>query len=386
MDPRVDFFNISAELSEPERLLRQTVRAFVRKEYMPDLAAHYEEGTFPKEIIPQLGDLGILGMKYEGYGCAGMSNVDYGIVCQELEWADSGLRSFTSVQTSLAIHPIFTWGSEAQKEKYIPKLAAGQLIGCYGLTEPDHGSDPGGMVTRAVKDGDHYVLNGAKMWITNAPIADLAIVWAKLDGEVAGFIVERDLAGFTAPATKRKLSLRASDTGELVFDDVRVPADCRLPGAHGLGAPLGCLNEARFGIAWGVIGAAIASYESALDYTQERSQFGKPLAAFQMTQEKLVWMLAEITKAQLLNLQLGRMKDRGEARHWHVSLAKYNNVRTALEIARSARTLHGASGITLEYAPLRHAANLESVLTYEGTHEIHTLVVGRQITGHEAFR
>ncbi len=386
MARRVDFYHIDGELSEEERMLRDTVRAFVEKEYLPHVAEHFEQGTFPEEIIPELGKLGLLGMKYEGYGCAGASNVDYGLTCQETEWGDSGLRSFLSVQTSLVIHPIFTWGSEEQKRTYLPKLAAGELIGCYGLTEPDHGSDPGGMITRAERDGSGYVLNGAKMWITNATIADLAVVWAKLEGEVAGFIVEKGTPGFTAPETKRKLSLRASVTGELVFDDVRIPGSHRLPGANGLRAPLACLNEARYGIAWGAIGAAMSCYESALDYTTERTQFGKPIAAFQLSQEKLVWMLAEITKGQLLNLRLGRMKDAGKARHWHVSLAKYNNVRTALEIARSARTLHGASGITLEYPPMRHASNLESVLTYEGTHEMHTLVVGREITGIDAFR
>jgi glutaryl-CoA dehydrogenase len=382
----VDFYRLDLELSEEERLLRDTVREFVAREYLPIVVTHYEAGTFPREIVPQLAELGLLGMKYEGYGCPGASNVQYGLACQELEYGDSGLRSFVSVQTSLVIHPIFTWGSEEQKAKYIPKLAAGELIGCYGLTEPDHGSDPEGMVTRAVRDGDAYRLSGAKMWITNGTIADLAVVWAKLDDEIAGFIVEKGTPGFTAPEIKGKLSLRASVTSELVFDDCRIPAGNRLPLAKGLGAPLGCLNEARYGIAWGAMGAAAACYESALAYTQARTQFGRPLAGFQMTQEKLVWMLAEITKGQLLALRLGRMKDAGIARFPHVSLAKYNNVRTALEIARSARTLLGASGITLEYPPLRHAANLESVLTYEGTHEIHTLIVGREVTGRDAFR
>lgn len=381
-----DFYRIASQLSEDERRLRDMVRAFAEKEYLPIVAEHFEAGTFPLDVARRLGPLGLLGMKYEGYGCAGASNVDYGIACEQLEWADSGLRSFVSVQTSLVIHPIYTWGSEEQKRKYIPKLASGELVGCYGLTEPDHGSDPGGMTTRAVKDGDSYILNGAKMWITNASIADLAVVWAKLDDSVAGFIVERGTPGFSAPETRRKLSLRASVTGELVFDDCRVPAANLLPDARGLGAPLGCLNEARYGICWGAIGAAAACYESARDYTLTRTQFDRPLASFQLTQEKLVWMLAEITKAQLLNLRLGRMKDAGEAKFWHVSLGKYNNVRTALEIARMARAMHGASGITLDYPPMRHAANLESVLTYEGTHEIHALIVGREITGIEAFR
>ncbi len=386
MTARVDFYRLDSELTPDERLLRDTVHAFAAEQYLPLVAEHFERGTFPIEIVSQLGALGLLGMKYPGYGCAGASAVDYGLACQELEWADSGLRSFVSVQTSLVIHPLFTWGSEEQKRKYIPRLASGELIGCYGLTEPDHGSDPGGMQTRAVRDGGDYVLNGAKMWITNGSIADLAIVWARLDDDVAGFIVEKDRPGFSAPLMKNKLSLRASVTSELVFDDVRVPAANLLPQARGLAAPLGCLNEARYGIAWGAIGAAIACYESALSYVRERTQFDRPLAGFQMTQEKLVWMLAEITKGQLLNLRLGRLKDSGQARFPHVSLAKYNNVRTALEIARTARALLGANGITLEYPPLRHAVNLESVLTYEGTHEIHTLIVGREITGIDAFR
>jgi len=380
-----DFYRLDLELSEEERLLRDTVRSFVTKELLPEIAEHFERGTFPTHLVAPLAQLGLLGMKYEGYGCAGASNVDYGLACEQLEWGDSGLRSFVSVQTSLVIHPIYTWGSDEQKARYIPKLAAGELIGCYGLTEPDHGSDPGGMTTRAVRDGDSYVLNGAKMWITNGSIADLAIVWARLEDEIAGFIVERDTPGFSAPEMKQKLSLRASVTSELVFDDVRVPAANRLPGAHSLGAPLGCLNEARYGIAWGAMGAAAACYESALDYVQSREQFGRPLARFQITQEKLVAMLAELTRGRLMNLRLGRMKDAGLSAYPHVSLAKYANVRAALEIARSARTLLGANGITLEYPPIRHAANLESVLTYEGTHEIHTLIVGREITGENAF-
>ncbi|MBD3235450.1 MAG: acyl-CoA dehydrogenase [Candidatus Eisenbacteria bacterium] len=386
MPEYTDFYRLRDELSEEEHRLREMVRAFVVQKYLPILAEHYEAGSFPLEIGRELGKLGLLGMKYEGYGCAGATSTDYGLVCEQLEWADSGLRSFMSVQTSLVIHPIHTWGSEEQKRRYIPKLASGELIGCYGLTEPDHGSDPGAMITRAVRDGGHYVLSGAKMWITNATIADLAVVWAKCDDTVAGFLVERGTPGFTTVETKGKLSLRASVTGELVFDECRIPAANRLPDAAGLRAPLSCLNEARFGICWGAMGAAAACYESALAYTRERTQFERPIASFQLTQEKLVWMLAEITAGQLLNLRLGRMKDAGRTQHWHVSLAKYKNVSAALEIARAARGLHGASGITLEYPPLRHAANLESVLTYEGTHEIHALVVGRQITGEDAFR
>ncbi len=367
-------------------MLRDEVGAFVEKEYLPLVPEHFERGTFPVDFARRLGAMNLLGIKYEGYGCPGGTSVDYGLVCQELEWADSGLRSFVSVQTSLVIHPIHTWGSEEQKRKYLPKLASGEMIGCYGLTEPDHGSDPGAMTTRAVRDGSGYVLNGTKMWITNGSIADLAVVWAKVDDTIGGFLVERGTPGFKTVEMKSKLSLRASVTSELIFDDVRLPESSRLPGARGLAAPLGCLNEARYGIAWGSIGAAMACYETALEYVSERRQFGKPLSAFQMTQEKLTWMLAEITKAQLLNLRLGRMKDEGRAHYYHVSLAKYNNVRTALEIARTARAMLGANGITLEYSPMRHMVNLESVLTYEGTHEIHTLIVGRQITGLDAFR
>ncbi len=386
MAPFTDYYNIDREFTEEERLLQDTVRSFVAKEFLPHVAEHFEAGTFPLDLIPKIGDLGLLGMKYDGYGCTGASNVDYGLVCQELEFGDSGLRSFISVQTSLVIHPIFTFGSPEQKQKYIPRLASGELIGCFGLTEPDHGSDPGGMTTRAVRDGDSFILNGAKMWITNGSIADLAVVWAILDGEVAGFLVEIDTPGFSTVEMNKKLSLRASVTSELVFDDVRIPSSNLLPEARGLKAPLSCLNEARYGIAWGATGAAIACYQSALDYSLERSQFGKPIAGFQLTQEKLAWMITEITKARLLTLHLGRMKDAGGAKHWHISMAKYNNVRSALEIARESRALHGANGITLEYVPMRHAANLESVITYEGTHDIHTLVIGEKVTGISAFR
>lgn len=382
----IDYFNLDSEFSDDERLLRDTVRSFVAREFLPHVADHFEAGTFPLDIIPKLGELGLLGMKYDGYGCAGTSNVDYGLACQEMEFGDSGLRSFASVQTSLVIYPLLTFGSEEQKKKYIPKLAAGEMIGCFGLTEPDHGSDPGAIVTKAVRDGDEFILSGAKMWITNGTVADVAIVWAKLDGEIAGFIVEKGTPGFSAPEMKRKLSLRASVTSELVFDEVRIPVTNQLPEAKGLQAPLSCLNEARFGIVWGATGAAMACYQSALDYSLERTQFGKPLAGFQLTQKKLAWMITEITKAQLLSLRLGRMKDGGEAKHWHVSMAKYNNVSSALEIARESVAMHGAHGITLRYVPMRHASNLESVYTYEGTHDIHTLVIGNQVTGISAYR
>ncbi len=386
MAERTDFYRLDLLLSESERMLRDTVKTFVAREWLPHAAEHFEKGAFPLDIVPRLGELGLLGMKYSDYGCAGASNVEYGLACQELEAGDSGLRSFVSVQTSLVIHPIHTYGSEEQKRLFLPKLARGEMIGCFGLTEPDHGSDPGGMETKAVRDGGEYVLNGAKMWITNGSIADLALVWARLDEGIGGFLVERGARGFSAPEVPRKLSLRASVTSELVLDEVRVPERHRLPGAHTLAAPLGCLNEARYGIAWGAMGAACACYEAALDYTRERSQFGRPLASFQLVQEQLVGMLSEITKGQLLNLRLGRMKDAGLAHHSHVSLAKRANVRAALDIARGARALLGASGITLDYPPMRHAANLESVLTYEGTEEVHTLIVGREITGLDAFR
>ena len=332
-----------------------------------------------------MGEMGLLGVNLSGYGCGGMSNVAYGLVCQELERGDSGIRSFASVQGSLVMFPIWKHGSEEQKQKYLPKLAQGEYIGCFGLTEPDFGSNPGGMLTRAVEDGDSYILNGAKMWITNGTIADVAVVWAKLDNVIRGFIVEKTDPGFSAPEMHGKHSLKASVTSELVFQDCRIPKDRILPHVKGLKGPMSCLNNARYGIAWGALGAAMGCYHSAREYSLSRIQFGKPIASFQLIQNKLAWMLREITKGQLLALQLGRMKDAGTMIPEQVSLAKMNNVDIALEIARVARDIHGANGILDEYPVMRHMANLESVKTYEGTHDIHNLILGRWITGIQAF-
>ena len=381
----VDFYRIDDHLTDEERMVRDLVRRWVDDKVVPIIERHYREGTFPRQLVPELAELGLLGMNLEGYGCAGMSSVAYGLACQELERGDSGVRSFVSVQGSLAMYPIHAFGSEEQKRRYLPEMAAGRLVGCFGLTEPDHGSDPGGMITRAVDDGDAWVLNGAKMWITNASIADVAVVWAKLDGVVRGFIVERGDPGFSTPEMTGKHSLRASVTGEIVLDRCRIPKDRILPGVRGLKGPLSCLTSARFGIAWGALGAAMACYEAAVDYAKERLQFGRPIASFQLVQNKLAWMLREITKGQLLALHLGRMKDAGTMHHEQVSLAKMNNVDIALRIARMARDIHGANGILDEYPVMRHAANLESVYTYEGTHDIHNLVLGRWITGIQAF-
>jgi len=381
----IDFYNIDAQLSDEERMVRDAVRDWVSDKVIPIIEGHCRAGTFPRELVPQMAEMGMLGVNLEGYGCPGMSNVAYGLVCQELERGDSGLRSFASVQGSLVMYPIHAHGTEAQRQKYLPGLAAGELIGCFGLTEPDFGSNPGGMLTRAVDDGDSYVLNGSKMWITNGSIADIAVVWAKLDGKIRGFIVERDDGGFTAPEMKGKHSLRASVTSELVFQDCRIPKDRILPEVQGLKGPFSCLNNARFGISWGVIGSAMACFDSTRQYVAERVQFDRPLASFQLIQNKLSWMMREITKAQLLALHLGRMKDAGTMIPEHVSLAKMNNVDIALEIARMARDMHGANGILDEYPVMRHMANLESVKTYEGTHDIHNLILGRWITGIQAF-
>ena len=383
--PGVDYYEVEGLLSEEERMMRDVARAFADEQILPIVTQHFRQGTFPSDLIRKLGALGFLGANLQGYGCAGINNVAYGLIMQELERGDSGVRSFASVQGSLVMYPIHAFGSEAQKERWLPKLAAGEAVGCFGLTEPDFGSDPGSMATKAVSLGAEYVLNGTKLWITNGSLADLAVVWAKLDGVVRGFLVERGTPGFTARDIHGKHSMRASVTSELSFQDCRVPADTLLPKTDGLRAPLACLNQARYGIAWGAVGAAVACYQAALDYSRQRVQFGKPIASFQLVQQKLVHMLTEITKAQLLCLQLGRLKDAARVRHTQVSLAKRNNVAAALEIARLAREIHGANGIVDEYPVIRHMLNLESVFTYEGTHDIHTLILGRDITGISAL-
>lgn len=382
----VDYYNIDSLLSEEETLVRNTVRGFVDDNVVPVIEKHYEAGTFPLDLVPKMAELGLFGATLPAkYGCAETNNVAYGLMNQELERGDSGIRSFASVQSGLVMYPIYTFGSEEQKDHWLPKLAAGKAIGCFGLTEPDYGSNPGGMVTRAEKKNGGYLLNGAKMWITNGTIADVAVVWAKLDGEIKGFLVEKGTKGFTAPEMKGKHSLRASVTSELVFQDCFISEKNILPKSGGLKSPLMCLSQARYGIAWGAIGAAMACYESALNYAKSRVQFGKPIAAFQMTQEKLTHMVTEITKAQLMCLQLGRLKDKGTAKFTQISMAKRNNVYHALEIARMAREILGANGILNEYPVMRHSANLESVKTYEGTHEMHTLIIGEDITGIPAY-
>lgn len=382
----IDYYNIESLLSVEEIMIRDTIRELVEDEIIPIIEKHYRDGTFPMHLIPKLGELGVFGMTLpQQYGCAELKNVAYGLVMQELERGDSGIRSFASVQSGLVMYPIYTFGSEKQKEYWLPKLASGEKIGCFGLTEPDYGSNPGGMVTRAEKINGGYKLNGAKMWITNGTIADVAVVWAKLDGVIKGFLVEKGFKGFTAPEMKGKHSLRASVTSELIFEDVEIPEENLLPKTDGLKYPLMCLNQARYGISWGVVGSMMACYDVALNYAKSRVQFSKPIAAYQLTQEKLVYMLTELTKAQLLNLQLGRMKEKGAAEHFHVSLAKRNNCEKALEIARIAREILGANGILDEYPVMRHSANLESVKTYEGTHEMHTLAIGEHITGFPAF-
>jgi glutaryl-CoA dehydrogenase len=380
-----DLYNLDRLLGEDERLVRDTVRAFVRERVLPIIGAHFEAGTFPRELIPEFAALGLLGMHLDGYGCAGLSAVCYGLACQELEAGDSGLRSFVSVQGSLAMFPIHAYGSEEQKQHWLPPMARGEVIGCFGLTEPDFGSNPSGMRTSARRDGDSYILNGTKMWITNGTMADVAVVWARAEDGIRGFLVERGTPGFSARDVTHKLSLRASVTSELHLADCRVPASSMLPGVRGLRGPLSCLDEARYGIAWGANGAARACYEAALEYAKSRVQFDRPIAGFQLTQQKLANMATELVKAQLLALQLGRLKDEGLAHSVQVSLAKRNNVRQALETARLARSVLGANGITLEYPVSRHMNNLESVFTYEGTDEIHTLVLGQAITGLSAF-
>jgi glutaryl-CoA dehydrogenase len=383
----VDFYHIDDLLSEDERMVRDSVREFVSERIIPVVDRHFEDATFPMDLIPEMAQFGLFGANLpEEYGCAGMNNVAYGLMMQELERGDSGLRSFASVQGALAMYPIFAFGSDEQKRYWLPKLARGEKIGCFGLTEPDHGSDPAGMKTRAEKRGASYVLNGSKAWITNGTIADVAVVWAKLEGKIRGFLVERGTKGFTAPEIKHKMSLRASVTSELIFEDCEIPEHNLLPKTSGLKSPVTCLDQARYGIAWGVVGAAMACYHSALEYAKARTQFNRPIAGFQLVQNKLVYMLSEITKGQLLALRLGRMKDAGKQHFTHTSLAKRNNCETALEIARQARDILGANGISLEFPVVRHMCNLESVKTYEGTHDIHTLIVGEAITGISAVR
>ena len=385
LDP-YDLLDVDGLLDDEERAIRDTVRQFVRERVLPEVGDWFEQGILPRELFGELAKLGLLGMHLDGYGLPGASSVAYGLVCRELEAGDAGVRSAVSVQGSLAMYAIWRWGSEEQKERWLPAMHAGEAIGCFGLTEPDAGSDPGAMRTHAGRDGSDWVLNGAKMWITNGTIADVAVVWARTDeGEIRGFLVEQGTKGFSAPEIHKKISLRASVTSELVLEDVRVPGDAAFPDVTTLRGPLSCLNEARYGIVWGAVGAARACFEAALDYARERIVFGKPISSFQLTQQKLAEMALEINRASLVALHLGRMKDAGALRPEHVSLGKMGNVRGALEVCRSARTILGANGVTLEYPVIRHMNNLESVLTYEGTHEVHTLVVGQALTGENAF-
>jgi glutaryl-CoA dehydrogenase len=388
----LDFYNIDSVLSEEERAVRDSVRRFVDERVLPIIGDAYVEGRFPKEIIPEMAKLGVFGANLpEEYGCAGLNNVQYGLIMQELERGDSGVRSFASVQGALAMYPIYAFGSEEQTRRYLPKMAAGEVIGCFGLTEPDFGSNPSGMVTMAKEQPDGtWVLNGAKMWITNGSTAHIAIVWAKTNGDasdtsIRGFVVPTNARGFKAKDQKGKLSLRASDTSELVFQDVRLPADAILPKSAGLKSPLMCLTQARYGISWGAIGAAMACFEEALDYAQHRVMFDRPIGGFQIQQQRLADMLTEIVKAQLVSLHLGRMKDAGTFTPQQVSLAKRNNVNIATDVAREARRLLGANGILAEYASMRHMENLESVYTYEGTHDVHALILGQAVTGLNAF-
>jgi glutaryl-CoA dehydrogenase len=385
--PEVDFFKLDTLLSDEEKMVRQSVRSYVDERIRPIIAACYEEGRFPAELIPELAELGLFGANLpEKYGCAGVSNVAYGLITQELEAADSGLRSFVSVQGALCMYPIYEFGTEEQRLKWLPRMAAGEVIGCFGLTEPNSGSDPGSMRTTAKKVAGGWLLDGSKAWITNGTIADIAIVWAKTDdGTIRGFLVEKGTAGFSAPEVKHKMSLRASVTSELFFQDCLIPEENLLPGTRGLKSPLMCLTQARYGIAWGGIGAARDCYQTALDYAKQRVQFDRPIASFQLTQQKLATMITEITKAQLLALQLGRLKDAGLMDPVQVSMAKMNNVSMALDCARVARSILGANGITSDYSIMRHMCNLESVYTYEGTHEVHMLSIGRQVTGLSAF-
>jgi glutaryl-CoA dehydrogenase len=384
-----DFFDLSRHFTPEERAVRDTVRAFVDARVLPVIGDHFEKGTAPTELIPEIARLGLLGCNLQGYGCAGLSEIGYGLAMQELERGDSGIRSFASVQGSLVMYPIHAFGSDAQKEKYLPKMAKGEIIGCFGLTEPDFGSNPSGMRTVAREDGDSFVLNGTKRWITNGNLAHVALVWAKVggvDGEVRGFLVPTETKGFEARPIHKKMSLRASVTSELILEDVRVPKDAMLPNVRGMKGPLSCLTSARFGIAWGVIGAATACFECAVDYAKHRVQFaGKPIASHQLVQAKLAEMLSQITTMQLMALEVARLKTEHAMKPSHVSMIKRNNVRAALDIARVARDILGGNGITLEYPVMRHLCNLETVITYEGTHDVHTLILGQEITGISAF-
>ena len=384
-DP-ADFLALDGLLTDEERMMQGTVKRFVDTSVMPGIEKWFETADFPREMAQEMGSLGLLGMHLTGYGCAGTSAVSYGLACLELEAGDSGFRSFVSVQGSLAMFPIWKYGSEEQKQEWLPRMASGEAVGCFGLTEPDQGSDPASMRTTAKRDGDDWILNGNKMWITSGGIADVAVVWARADEGIRGFLVPRGTRGFTTRDIHRKLSLRASVTSELILEDCRLPADAVLPEVKGMRGPLSCLNEARFGIVWGAMGAARSCYLSALEYSKTRQQFDRPIGGFQLTQQKLVNMLLELSKGTLLALHLGRMKDEGTLAPQQVSVGKLNNVREALEIAREARTILGANGITLEYPVIRHMNNLESVLTYEGTSEIHTLILGEAITGLAAYR
>ena len=382
----LDYYNLDELLTAEERMIRKTVRDFVEREALRIIEDHHAREAFPRQLIPRMAELGLFGANLKGYGCAGFNNIAYGLICQEMERGDSGLRSMVSVQGSLCMHPIHAFGSEAQKERWLPGMAAGKLIGCFGLTEPDHGSDPGGMETRARADGNQFIITGVKRWITNGSIADVAIVWAKTNEGIRGFLVEKGMPGFSAHDIKGKFSLRASITSELVLDEVRVPRDSMLPGVSGLKGPFSCLNQARYGIVWGAMGAAMACYHTALHYAKDRRQFDRPLAGYQLVQQKLVHMVTEITKGQLLAHRLGQLKDQGKVRPEHISLAKRNNVGHALEIARLARDILGANGIVNEYPVIRHMLNLETVNTYEGTYDMHTLIIGRDITGEDAIR
>jgi glutaryl-CoA dehydrogenase len=382
----VDYYGFDELLTEEQRMMRDAVRDWVEAKFLPVVNQHHRDGTFPQELARDLGEMGVFGATLRGYGCAGLDNVAYGLIMQELERGDSGLRSFASVQSGLVMYPIHSYGSDAQKDRWLPRLQSGAALGCFGLTEPDHGSDPGSMKTRAQKKGNEYVLNGTKLWITNGSVADVAVVWAKGDdGEIGGYLVEKGTPGYSTLDIHGKFSMRASITSELAFADCRIPLENKLPGVKGLKGPLSCLSQARYGIAWGAIGAAMACYDWSLQYAQQRIQFNKPIGSFQLVQQKLVWMITEITKAQLLCLRLGQLKDAGRVRPQQISMAKMNNVQMALDTARLARDILGAAGIVDEHPIIRHMMNLETVNTYEGTHDIHTLIVGRDITGLDAF-